>query len=402
MQNSPIFILWDHSWLWGLMAFRALRYMGINCALVKANDIAQGCLFRKCPSAFLAPGGSARQKALSLGADGIREIRAWVRDGGFYMGFCGGAGLALTQPEHGLDLCPWQRHAYSERLYHMLSGHLYCQTQKGAMLLPVWWPGRFEPNDNPEISILANYLEFGPDLWLADLPVAEIPPHIWEDWQAKGALEQTLAMPGRQPLIIAGHYGKGAYMLSYAHLETPASPQANELLCWITRHFAGINPASSHVPQWTPLAEDNRRKFGFTNSFKKLLATAEKLNFLFRRAPWLYGWHGRTNGMVLNHMQAMLDFLCGIFELAELDKTREFTRLAALIDLFTNKAEAYLWNRKLHLAQTHLGKNSRLDNSQENKIAIFGHPMSGGGLAQQILYLLEELIFKGQARMDSQ
>ena len=104
---QPIHILWDASHIWGLMAWRALRALGLSCRLVKGQEIAEGALLGKPgsrrdagraapPPLLVVPGGNARLKALALGEAGRAAVRAYLERGGSYLGFCGGAGLALS------------------------------------------------------------------------------------------------------------------------------------------------------------------------------------------------------------------------------------------------------------------------------------------------------------------
>ena len=68
---QPIYMLWDASHIWGLMAWRALRALGLSCRLVKGQEIAEGALLGKpgsCrayenavpPPLLVVPGGNAR------------------------------------------------------------------------------------------------------------------------------------------------------------------------------------------------------------------------------------------------------------------------------------------------------------------------------------------------------
>ena len=90
----PICLLWDASHIWGLMAWRAVRALGLPCRLVKGKEIAEGAFLRKQAGTalLLVPGGSARLKAQTLGAKGREAVRRWVAEGGRDLGFCGGAG----------------------------------------------------------------------------------------------------------------------------------------------------------------------------------------------------------------------------------------------------------------------------------------------------------------------
>ena len=87
---TDIAIFWDASQLWGLLVWRAAEAFGLPYRLVKAKEIAQGALSDKT-SLLLVPGGTARHKSAALGEKGREAVRAWVRGGGCYVGFCGGS-----------------------------------------------------------------------------------------------------------------------------------------------------------------------------------------------------------------------------------------------------------------------------------------------------------------------
>ena len=165
-----ITILWDASHIWGYLLLHAVRSTGIPFRVLKGLAIAQTGLSGKM---LIVPGGSARRKADALGTEGMQAVRRFVKNGGRYLGFCGGAGLALAD---GLGLCPWNRDGMTDRLQHLVSGHFSCSLSSESALippeltgktalLPVWWPGRFnEPEKNDAEEVLARYRAPGPDL----------------------------------------------------------------------------------------------------------------------------------------------------------------------------------------------------------------------------------------------
>lgn len=83
------------------------------------------------PRSCLSPAGNARLKARALGEKGRQAVRDYLAEGGRYLGFCGGAGLALSQhrSQDGLGLCPWGRAPYPERLHHLISGHAHMRVR---------------------------------------------------------------------------------------------------------------------------------------------------------------------------------------------------------------------------------------------------------------------------------
>lgn len=411
MKDKAVHILWDNSHLWGVMAYRAMRAFGVSCRLVKAIEIAQGGLMRKPPAMLVVPGGSARSKGTALGKSGREHIRQWLRAGGQYLGFCGGAGLALGRQKYGLGLCPWQRLAFPDRLYHLVSGHLWAEGPGGHLQLPVWWPGRFAEDKTRPVQILARYEAPGRDLWLADLPFMEIPQAIREAWINAGCLDKALNLMAGQPLAIRGKYGRGTYVLSYAHLETPVSPDAN---AWLARllSVAGVEPKGAKiVPEWNtaPRASHGEAAAGIKwelgraqERLWQMTLMAEKSGLLFQRTPWLWGWRRGMPGMPFNHLLACLSML------RELEATPQAETLWNacrkdfwnLLELFMARAEAFFWNFRLADTLKASGQGNMEDLLAERE-SIFGHSMSGGGLIQKILDILEELIYLDQSQYET-
>lgn len=440
---QPIYMLWDASHIWGLMAWRALRALGLSCRLVKGQEIAEGALLGKpgsCrayesavpPPLLVVPGGNARFKALALGEAGRAAVRAYLEQGGGYLGFCGGAGLALSHrdPRDGLQLCPWSRAAYPQRLHHLISGHVRVRTRAGEELsppgippllpsgaagsrnnaplsLPVWWPGRFAPENTEEVCVLAAYDAPDADFWLADLPLQRIPAHVFEAWQALYGINLSADFLTDQPLVVSGAYGQGRYVLSYSHLETPQSPDANAWLAHLLRRLAALEPRRDLVPGWelgepVPAWPDYTTAMPLLDALRRtraLLDLAVEHHLFFRRAPWLWGWRTGLPGAACNNLHAALCTAVNLAPSGEaLDYWRDVSsRFAELSSLFAAGAEGYLL--ACRLAETlsptlpDAVDQRGLDNQRE---ALFGHPMHGGGLIEELLTITEELIYLSQ------
>ncbi|WP_022655803.1 BPL-N domain-containing protein [uncultured Desulfovibrio sp.] len=432
---QPIHILWDASHIWGLMAWRALRALGLSCRLVKGQEIAEGALLGKpgsrrdagCdafPPLLLVPGGNARLKALALGGAGRDAVRAYVERGGGYLGFCGGAGLALSHsdPREGLQLCPWSRAAYPQRLHHLISGHVRVRARAGEELvppggtrdkngavlsLPVWWPGRFASENTDGVRVLAAYTAPEADFWLADLPLQHIPAHVFEAWQALYGINLSADFLTNQSLVVSGAYGRGRYVLSYSHLETPQSPDANAWLAHLLRRLAGLEPRRELVPGWelgepAPAWPDYKSAAPLLDALRRtraLLDLAVEHHLFFRRAPWLWGWRTGLPGAACNNLHAAL---CTAVSIAPSGRALDYwrgirPRFAELAALFASGAEGYLL--ACRLAETlsptlpDAVDKRGLDNQRE---ALFGHPMHGGGIMEELLDMAEELIYLSQ------
>ncbi|MDE7241836.1 BPL-N domain-containing protein [Desulfovibrio sp.] len=440
--ESSVHILWDASHIWGLMAWRALRALGVPSRLVKAKEIAEGALSGKPghdgrARLLLVPGGSAGRKARLLGRAGREAVRDFVHKGGAYLGFCGGAGLALShaREEQGLGLCPWTRAPYAQRFQHLVSGHVLAHAPDApgnapaglaaTISLPVWWPGRFAPQeDRAEVSILATGMAPDADLWLADLPLAGVSPRMLETWRVCYGVDLSPGFLAGQPLVVSGAFGQGRYLLSYSHLETPESPAANAWLARILRGFGIAVPVAVTVPAWRldadagalqgtpPRAGDPAASLRRARTrLRSLLTLGAEQRLFFRRAPWLWGWRSGLPGMALNNLAAAFAELEALTcadapgdarkaDRARLDSFWQAVgpRLEALLPIFAEGAESWLMASRLSemLAPT---LPDAVDNKglAHQRIALFGHPMQGGGIAEELLQMAEEGIYLAQA-----
>lgn len=454
--ESSVYILWDASHIWGLMAWRALRALGVPSRLVKAKEIAEGALHGKPgrhggARLLLVPGGSARRKAALLGRVGRAAIRDFVRGGGGYLGFCGGAGLALShaREEQGLALCPWTRAPYAQRFQHLISGHVLATVSGAAaglpecapvpdaaphaddarslppatLSLPVWWPGRFAPAPG-DVTTLATSIAPDADLWLADLPLAGVPPHVLETWRVCYGVDLSSGVLAGQPLVVSGAFGDGRYLLSYSHLETPESPAANAWLADILRGFGAGTPRAATVPAWRlesaggesptparvardPAALARRARAGISS----LLDLGVEHHLFFRRTPWLWGWRAGLPGMACNNLLAAFAELealtlrgeAATAARAALERLwkRAGPRFAELTALFAEGAEGWLMASRL-AAMLAPSLPDAVDSRglAHQRAALFGHPMRGGGLAEELLQIAEDCLYTAQDLAD--
>lgn len=359
-------MLYDEAHIWGILVFRAFTALGIPCIPINSKKITQGALFRKpAYRCLVAPGGSARLKSLALGEKGHASIRQWLQSGGNYLGFCGGAGLALSGSGLSLGICPWRRQPLEGHRENALSGAIAAKLQNGKKVrLPVWWPGRFAPTGSPQ-EIVAAY---------------EAMQNAQKDY------------PAGQPLIICGETGRGRYILSYAHLETPAWPEANSLLAELLRSRFNISAKNALVPDWdvfrppappnTPLHMELAEAW---RQFSGLVSKGKSLGLLRQRESWLCGWEPGIPGMVIAALLGMTHYLA---ENAPL--TRANTAWLASRDLFGAQVAEFCARGSAWM-EAWPEKKSDPEFSIQQKTRIFGHPMRGGGLAAPILTLLEKI-----------
>lgn len=402
-------ILWDESHLWGYLAWHAVEAAGLPHRLLKGSEIAQGGLSGKV---LLVPGGAGRSKARSLGGAGLAAVRRFVEQGGHYLGFCGGAGLALSD---GLGLCPWSRSGIGDRLQHSVSGGVECAVAGHPLvpagmtraLLPIWWPGRFKEGEG-DVEVLARYRAPGPDLYVADMPLASLSPEVLAEWRAEYGVDLRPSLLDDQPCVVAGTLGRGSWLLSYSHLETPpektaepgAAADANRWLLHILEQWTGQSLAGTTLSPWQPDALpvrwENADLTEARNALAGLLEQAAGLGLLYRRASWLMGWKPGVPGGQLNNLRAALGAALTLEPTnARLDRWRGMrAEFRADFALFRQRAAAWLLARRLAdtLADFRpdlLPKTLLVD----QKNMLFGSPMSGGGLCGRLLDALESLVF---------
>ena len=403
-------ILWDESHLWGLLAWRAAAAFQVPHRLVRCQDIAQGLLRRNPPNVLLVPGGVARRKALALGPEGMAAIQEYMARGGTYMGFCGGSGLGLTG-EYGLALCPWTRAAIRDRLLHLVSGHihLHCQDdsaehdllppgQPSAPLAPIWWPARFAPSPSPEVDVLATYGTPGEDFWIADLPLSLLPLQAFGEWEINYGISLRPDFLAGQPCVVHGKKGRGRYVLSYAHLETPASPHANAWLAHLLEQLGGLKPVRRDVPAWNleslPVRWDHPLLLRTREVLDACLALGREHMLLFPRNEWLLGWRAGLPGSHLNHLNALVRHcLAGApnNEALQILETHQDEYLQNL-EVLARELHGYLLAERLALtlAKTvpDLVSQKALKARRE---AIFGAGMEPGGCYALLLHVLDEI-----------
>lgn len=445
---AHVHLLWDASDIWGLLAAWALDSLGLDWKAVRAAEVAgkngrgarKSILLREQPALLFVPGGFSRHKSDALGEAGRQAVREYVRSGGWYMGICGGAGLGLSTPE-GIGLCPWDRVPYQDRLQHFMSGHLTASfaahplapdfspcispcispgispslspglspgngtasSRPLAPLLPVWWPGLFDPDgrESGDLVVLARYGEPGPDFRLADLHVAAFPPGIFDEWKQRYGFSPSPAFLRNQPGVLHGNHGAGRYTLSYSHLETPDSPFANAWLVKLLRNVGGLVPAEESVPVWdldalAPQWEDDGL-LAVLGGIERIFSVGREAGLLFDRTPWLAGWRVGMPGAQLGSLRVLIRSILASPPGAEAAAFWETSRDAfmAAFARFTRGAESYLLAEQiaqtLNRAMPEMNLSAKL---QAQRRELFGpSSMAPGGFLAPLLPVFDTLAF---------
>lgn len=408
---SSIHIYWDESHFWGLLVTRALSAWGIPHRLVRGSEIADGALagkFDNTPKLLIVPGGRAKGKADRLGVRGMDAICEFVHRGGTYLGFCGGTGLALSGP-YGLELSPWTRKGYKNRLHHFLSGHVEAELNTdnplvpdalNTALLPVWWPGRFAPM-NDSVTVLARYGKPGPDFWVADLDLATLPEGTMADWEHLYGISLRPDFMQGLPCVTANDFGAGRVILSYAHLETPASRQANGWLLHILGKVLDESFGDAPLPAWDvaarPAAWEDDVLATARSAMETLIRTGTDHFLLFWRNPWLLGWRRGIPGAGINSLYSLI---CESLAVEPNDSALAFwrenrDRFRVLMDLLVGGVTGYLLAERLSMTVFHSTPGAVSKESlKEQRRALFGMPPEPGGIHADLVGILEELYWR--------
>lgn len=390
------------------MVQRALQHWGIPHSLVRAEEIAQGALAGKLdgaiPRALIVPGGRASGKLACLGAAGADAIRSYVKNGGTYIGFCGGAGLALQE---NLGICPWTRKAFPDRLQHFLSGHMHVDLNSQPSLVPahlgtsiqvpVWWPGLFD-NTNKDVEILASYTTPSTDFWVADLCVKTLPEGTLSDWEALYGIRIKPDFLQGSPCVVQGAYGKGEYLLSYAHLETPESSQANAWLATVLGKLMDTTFNSAQLPPWDvakrPVYWQDKTLAQARLKIESIIETGLQHFLLFWRTPWLLGWRRGIPGAGINSLYSLI---CEAQAVEPTSRAKEFwdrkaPQFLKSVTLLHDGLTGFLLAERLAMTVYHSGPSALDPKTLMNqRIALFGKPAHPGGIYADIVGDLENL-----------
>ncbi len=408
-MHRSIYILWDASHIWGLMTLHTLQGMGVAHRVITCNEITHGVLSGK-PPLLLVPGGTASLKYQYLGEKGVQAIQDYVAGGGNYLGFCGGAGLGLSH-DHGLALCPWKRASYADRVQHLVSGHVRVNITEHALSpaattlsLPIWWPARFAPEENKDITVLASYMAPGHDLYFGDIDLATLPPATLDMWQDMYGVNMRADFLHGKPCVITGNYGKGRYVLSYSHLETPNSPEANAWLAMLLQELGAEKAAQSISPEWQienlparwPLNADTALLFAARDGVKKLLHLGQEHHLLFRRTPWLYGWRTGIPGGALNNLYTAL---CSVLSYKPTDAAFSYWQehkknMEAALPVFLKGAEGYFLAERLATTlAVPMPKAMDRDLLKEQQKMLFGSVMHSDGVHKELMNIADNLMY---------
>ncbi len=406
--GPPVAVLWDQSLVWGLLVIDALEGLRVPYRPLRAAQILTEAL--AAHQLLIVPGGWATHKARAVGAEGLERIRRFVQRGGAYLGFCGGAGLALAGPA-SLNLMAIHRKTLENRLPNA-SGEVWIEGNpqhpfwKGLPVripVSIWWPSQFASDDAPGVECVARYAGPGEDFWVADLCAADVASSggSWKEWEKSYGINLDPAMLHGQPAILDGRVGDGRAVLSYPHLETPdgwGRRLLNNILRCLQGKSFGADPRDP-IPE-PPSIEAHRALEEAFEDVQSLIAFGER-HLLWRwRRPWVLQWQRGVRGLEYGTLYVTLRFALAHCSRENLSSqpTHPWGELAEAlrhaVRRFCRDARRLLLEEKAASHNGPVGKlqpvNPTVDALRQ---ALFGGGMSHAGLSQELFDILDALLY---------
>ncbi len=406
--------LWDESFLWGLMAYKALKANGLPFEIVRSTDIKNGFL-KNCKMLFV-PGGWASNKLKALGDKGVAEIKKFVNNGGNYLGFCGGAGLATLD---GLGLLNIKRMptkqrvpSFSGRIYLNVSEHPIWQSFKNLELIfNAWWPSQFLIADR-NIKVLSTYGDALPDSFSSDLNVGDVESSGgWDRLENIYGINLDPKRLMNEPAVVKGGYGKGQVILSLIHFDAPHDKNGAIVLRNLWEYLGGERSAGRVIPACPEsfLKKDSRQA-GVTKkelrSLVEIETAVEELialgirNFLWHwRNPMLLQWRRGVRGLEYCTLYVMVK------EIAEMLKKQNTGREIQSADKYLHKIRKLLMPfvkkaQRLLILERHTMQNSHITYAKCNdpeiqtlRTELFGGSKSHGGLFKDLINEVDDMLY---------
>jgi hypothetical protein len=400
------------------MAYKALEACGLSCDLIRAEDVRSGRLREY--SLLFVPGGWASNKVKALGDDGVAEIKKFVHDGGAYLGFCGGAGLATMD---GIGLLQVKRRPTKERVpsfsgriklkvnnhslwkdipaYEDVNSEL--RTQNAELVFHAWWPSQFIVDES--VSVLAAYGEAMPDSFSSDVNVGDA--EAFGNWEELERLYQINLNPKRlfgEPAIIEGTFGAGKVVLSLVHFDTPGDLQGAMMLRNIWRYCGCDAPTGGLIVP--ALLEEQRPVVFHDPLLVELEAAVNGLvelglrNFLwFRRNAFLLQWRRGVRGLEYCTLAVMVREITELLgragkEQGAVDSDQGLERIRALLLPFVERAKRLLVRERFAMQNAHITYDRCEDlELQAIRDEMFSRSKSHGGLFKELIDEVDRLLY---------
>ncbi len=404
--EAKIAFLWDESFLWGLMAYRALKAACLPFELIRSEDIGKGILAEH--QLLFVPGGWASNKIKTLGADGIIKIKEFVGSGGNYLGFCGGAGLATLD---GIGLLNISRKPTKERV-PSFSGRIglnvFEHTIWQGITEPVfhaWWPSQFLPVTR-DTRVLGSYGHALPDSFSSDLNVGDTVRYSnWSDKEKQYGINLNPDRILNDSAVVEGTYGEGKVLLSLIHFDTPGDANGAVVLKNIWRYLAGASPCLEPLPCTRPrVPVSPQPRFGHLGLFDELESAVDTLislgqrNFLwFWRNPMLLQWRRGVRGLEYCTLYILIKEISKIIINSDVDPsliTDYALRIKDLLIPFVEKAMELLILEKDAIQNGHITYEKCDDTEiQKMRTELFSSSKSHGGIFKDLIDKIDSLLY---------
>ena len=401
-------ILWDESFLWGLMAYNAVKANGLSFDLIRSEDVRNGGL--KKYSLLFVPGGWASNKVKELGEAGVSEIKRFVREGGAYLGFCGGAGLATMD---GIGLLPVKRRPTRDRV-PSFSGRIRLDTFDHALwqgisdpVFNAWWPSQFVVDEG--VAVLAVYGTALPDSFSSDINVGDA--EASGGWANLERLYQINLDPKRllgEPAVIEGRFGMGKVLLSLVHFDSPEDMNGPTAMKNLWRYLTGEcvtedtghgihdkKSAESSILHHGLISEPTRAISVMKSAVDDLINLGER-NFLwYWRNPMLLQWRRGVRGLEYCTLYIMVKEIARLLSLERLERLiSEGDMSVDRVMDFVDKAKKLLLLERYAMQSSHITyERCEVPEIQALREELFSRSKSHGGLFKEIIGQIDRMLY---------
>ncbi|MBI5633450.1 MAG: hypothetical protein HZA15_08240 [Nitrospirae bacterium] len=388
------------------MALKALQKSGLSFDLIRAEEIERGHLEKY--ALLFVPGGWSSNKMKALGETGVEAVRRFVHEGGSYLGFCGGAGLATLD---GIGLLKIRRKPTRERL-PSFSGRIRIRTSDhpvfsgiGDPVFHAWWPPQFTIEDN-KINVLASYREPMPDAFSSDLNIGDVESRGgWADLEQLYQINLDPKLLTNDPVVIEGTYGSGRVLLSLAHFDTLDDMNGIQVMNNLWKYLGGQKEGqSSSIRQ-----EGVAAAIGSTSSSPGIAILESAVsgiidlgirNFLwFWRNPMLLQWRRGVRGLEYCTLYIMIQEIALRLNGHPAEKYRlienDLMNIGERLVYFSERAKRLLVLERLAMQSNHI-TYERCDVPEIQKIReeLFASSKSYGGMFKEIIDSIDAILYK--------
>jgi len=145
-------------------AVEAAKIAGLSPVVVYPNTFDSNVL--KDAAVWIQPGGKSKGAANAMGSKMLGQIRAFIKNGGGYVGFCAGAFLATskigTSWSNGLGIVPGRTILYKAKNYVTME-KINFVTSSGIKSRQIYWEGGpyFSLPKKSGVEVRATYAKTG-------------------------------------------------------------------------------------------------------------------------------------------------------------------------------------------------------------------------------------------------